>query len=36
LKIIKIEDKTHEELCKCGVKGETFDTIVKRLIKNVK
>jgi len=33
MKIIKVEDKTHEELMKCGVKGETFDTIISRLVK---
>lgn len=33
MKIIKVEDETHKELEKCGIKGETFDTIIKRLIK---
>jgi hypothetical protein len=31
-KIIKVSPDTHKKLLKLGVKGETFDEIIKRLI----
>ena len=33
MKIIKLEDKTHQKLMELGSKGETFDEIINRLIK---
>jgi len=35
-KIIKVSPETHKELLKLGAKGETFDDIIKRLIKEHK
>jgi len=32
LKTMKIDKKTHKELCDLGGKGETFDTIINRLL----
>jgi len=32
MKTIKIKESTHKKLLKCGIKGETFDTIIDRLI----
>ena len=32
-KIIKVSPDTHKRLLKLGSKGETFDDIIKRLIK---
>jgi hypothetical protein len=32
-KIIKVSPETHKKLLKLGSKGETFDDIIKRLIK---
>ena len=36
LKTIKIEEKTHSKLTSCGKKGETFDTIIDRLVNHYK
>jgi len=33
LKTIKVTEKTHQKLKEKGVKGETFDTIIERLLK---
>ena len=33
MKIIKIEDKTHDKLMEWGKKKETFDDIINRLLK---
>jgi hypothetical protein len=35
-KIIKVSPETHKELQKLGVKGDTFDDIIKKLIKEHK
>ena len=35
-KIIKVSPETHKELLKLGMKGETFDDIIKKLIKEHK
>jgi hypothetical protein len=35
-KIIKVSPETHKELQKLGMKGDTFDDIVKKLIKEHK
>jgi hypothetical protein len=32
-KIIKVSPETHKKLQKLGMKGETFDDIIKKLIK---
>ena len=32
MKIIKVEEKTHKRLMGIGNKGETFDTIINKLI----
>lgn len=32
-KIIKLSPETHKELQKLGMKGETFDDVIKKLIK---
>jgi predicted CopG family antitoxin len=32
-KIIRISEEVHEALLKLGAKGETFDDIIRRLIK---
>ena len=29
---IKVREKTREQLKKAGIKGETYDTIIKRLL----
>jgi len=34
LKTLKISEEAHRLLCGYGKKGETFDEIIKRLIKN--
>lgn len=36
MKIIKVTEKTHEELKELGKKGETFDDIIQRLIRTNK
>ncbi len=36
IKIIKVSPETHKELQKLGMKGDTFDDIVKKLIKEHK
>ncbi len=36
LKIIKVEEKTHKRLMELGIKGETFDQIINKLIDKVK
>ena len=33
MKIIKVEDETHDKLMEYGKKKETFDDIIKRLLK---
>src|SRR5262245_57852065 len=35
-KMIKVQDKTHQELDKLGVRGETFDAIINKCIKSYK
>jgi hypothetical protein len=35
-KIIKVSPETHKELQKLGMKGETFDDVIKKLIKEHK
>jgi hypothetical protein len=35
-KIIKVSPETHKELQKLGMKGDTFDDIIKKLIKEHK
>ena len=35
MKIIKVEDETHDKLMEYGKKKETFDDIIKRLLKGV-
>lgn len=30
--LIKVRDSTRERLKKAGIKGETYDTIIKRLL----
>jgi hypothetical protein len=32
-KIIKVSLETHKELQKLGMKGETFDEVIKKLVK---
>jgi predicted CopG family antitoxin len=32
-KLIKVSDETHAELAKIGTKAETFDHVIRRLIK---
>ena len=34
IKNLKISEEAHKLLCEYGKKGETFDEIIKRLIKN--
>ena len=34
MKILKVNDETHKLLMSLGKKGETFDDIINRLIKN--
>lgn len=34
-KLIKVSDETHAELTKIGTKAETFDNVIRRLIKRV-
>lgn len=34
-KNLKISEEAHELLCEYGKKGETFDEIIKRLVKEV-
>ena len=36
LKTLKIEESTHKKLEKLGKKGDTFDDIINRLLKNAK
>ena len=36
MKIIKVEDKTHNRLMEYGSKKETFDDIINRLLDEVK
>ena len=36
MKTIKVSDETHEALRKLGIKGETFDEIIQKLIKQYK
>ena len=36
MKIIKVEDETHQELMDWGNKGETFDDLIKRLLYEAK
>ena len=33
IKLVKLKDDTHAELNSIGLRGETFDDIIKRLIK---
>jgi hypothetical protein len=35
-KIVKVSPETHKDLLKLGKKGETFDDIIKKLIKEHK
>lgn len=35
-KTLKIEEKTHTRLTKCGKKGETFDAIINKLLDELK
>ena len=32
VKTINIKDETHTELCEVGHKGESFDTVINKLI----
>ena len=36
LKMIKVKDETHAELNRLGVRGESFDAIIQRLIRSYK
>jgi len=36
IKNLKISEEAHKLLCEYGNKSETFDDIIKRLIKNIK
>lgn len=36
IKNLKISKEAHKMLCEYGNKGETFDDIIKRLIKNAR
>jgi len=36
IKTIKISEEAHKMLCNIGKKEETFDQIIKRLVKNAK
>ncbi len=36
MKMIKVQDETHERLMTLGKKGETFDQIIIRLMKQKK
>ena len=36
IKNLKISEEAHKMLCQIGKKEETFDEIIKRLIKNAK
>jgi len=36
MKIIKVSDKTHKDLMDIGKKKETFDAIIRRLMKDGK
>jgi hypothetical protein len=36
IKLVKLKDETHAELNEIGLRGETFDDIIKRLIREHK
>lgn len=36
VKLVKLKDETHAELNEIGLRGETFDDIIKRLIREHK
>ena len=36
VKLVKLKDDTHAELNEIGLRGETFDDIIKRLIREYK
>lgn len=36
VKLVKLKDDTHAQLNEIGMRGETFDDIIKRLIKEYK
>ena len=36
IKLVKLKDETHAELNEIGLRGETFDDIIQRLIKEHK
>jgi len=36
IKLVKLKDDTHAELNSIGLRGETFDDIIKKLIKEHK
>lgn len=36
VKNLKISEEAHKMLCNYGNKGETFDEIIKRLVKNAR
>ena len=36
MKIIKVEDETHQRLVELGSKGETFNDLIVRILNEVK